>query len=145
MKTEREYLYSIGLTKAPTGRGRFSREAHEALTKARAGGMEFKSTTPVVSTAPKVVKAAKPVKAIVKSVPKDEKPEPGEVQDGFGSAFLRYGRLDMTFEGVDSTGRTHVVSGRNACSCGYSLVGHICDNATALVGGGERIKVIPSV
>lgn len=144
MMTEREYLYSLGLTKAPTGRGRFSREAHAALDKARAGGMTFKEKTPVVV---KSIKPAPAPKAIVKSVPKAEieKPKVGEVHEGYGDAFLRYGRLDMTFTGVDSEGKTHVVSGRNACSCGWSLVGHVCENPTALVGGGERIKVTPNV
>lgn len=130
--TEREYLHSIGLTKAPTGRGRFSREAHAALSKARAEGMEFKSNAPVAG--PKRIVKSSPKAEIVKSTP---------TESGFGEVFLRYGKMDMTFTGVDSKGRTHVVSGRNACSCGYSLVGHTCDNPTALVGGGERIKVTP--
>ena len=133
MMTEREYLYSIGLTKAPTGRGRFSREAHTALAKARAEGMAFKEK-PVI--APKRIVKSSPKSEIVKSTP---------TESGFGEVFLRYGKMDMTFTGVDSNGRTHVVSGRNACSCGYSLVGHTCDNPTALVGGGERIKVTPHV
>ena len=132
MMTEREYLHSIGLTKAPTGRGRFSREAHAALAKARANGMEFKSNAPVAGP-----------KRIVKSSPKSEIVKSTSTETGFMDGFLRYGKMDMTFTGVDSKGRTHVVSGRNACSCGFSLVGHICDNPTSLVGGGERIKVTP--
>lgn len=142
MNTEREYLYSIGLTKAPTGRGRFSREAVAALAKARSEGMQFKEKiVPVVKSKPRS-ETSKPVKV---STPVEEKADPGTIQDGYGQAFLRYGRMDMTFTGTDSDGKIHNVSGRNACSCGYSLVGHICDNATALVNGGVRIAVTPVV
>lgn len=142
MNTEREYLYSIGLTKAPTGRGRFSREAHAALDKARADGMQFKDKTPV--SPPKTIVKSTPKPVVEKSTTVD-KPEPGTIQDGFGQAFLRYGRMDMSFEGYDDDGKRYVVNGRNACACGYSLVGHICDNASALVGGGDRIAVTPIV
>lgn len=142
MNTEREYLYSLGLTKAATGRGRFSREAHAALTKARSEGMQFKEKPVIIPGGKTIVKSTP--KPVISTAPV-EKPEPGEIQDGYGQAFLRYGRLDMEFEGFDEDGKRHVVSGRNACSCGWSLVGHTCDDATALVGGGERIKVHPIV
>lgn len=131
MMTPREYLYSLGLTKAPTGRGRFSREANAALDKARAEGMTFKEITP---SAPKRT-------VTVSDKPKSSTP----VVEGLGEAYLRYGRMDMSFEGLDANGKRHVVSGRCACSCGYSLVGHTCDNPTALIGGGERIEVTPIV
>jgi hypothetical protein len=56
---------------------------------------------------------------------------------------LRY-PLDQKFKGVDSKGKTHIVSGRNACTCGYSLVGHICNTPNALIGSPlERIAVMP--
>lgn len=145
MQTQREYLFSLGLTKAPTGRGRFSREGIAAIQKAVDSGMEFKSTAPVTSGKPKVVKSkSKPI--VVKG--EDEVTTTGPVdstQSGFGEAFLRYGRYDMSFEGFDASGKRHVVSGRNACTCGYSLVGHKCDNPTALIGGGTRIEVTPIV
>lgn len=143
MNTEREYLYSIGLTKAPTGRGRFSREAVAAVVKARADGMTFKEKiVPAVKSKPRV-ETPKTIKVSTSVL--EHESVPGAIQDGFGQAFLRYGRIDMSFEGVDSDGKRHVVSGRNACSCGYSLVGHICENATALVNGGDRISVSPVV
>lgn len=134
MQTEREYLYSIGLTKAPTGRGRFSREAHAALARARAEGMSFKEKP---TAAPKAVVKSTPKK---KTVPVDSTPV-----EAIGDVFLRYGKMDMDFEGFDAAGKRHVVSGRNACSCGYSLVGHTCDTPTALVAGGEMIGVHPIV
>lgn len=131
MQTEREYLYSIGLTKAPTGRGRFSGAAHEALAKARAEGVQFKE------------KVAPQTKTIVKS--KAKAVVSSTSVENLGDAYLRYGKYDMSFEGFDDNGKRHVVSGRNACSCGYSLVGHTCDNPTALVAGGTRIGVRPIV
>lgn len=146
MQTQREYLFSLGLTKAPTGRGRFSREGIAAIQKAVDSGMEFKSTAPVPSGKPKVVKSKS--KPIVVKGEDDEVTTTGPVdstQSGLGEAFLRYGRYDMTFEGFDADGKRHVVSGRNACSCGWSLVGHTCDNPTALINSTERIKVTPIV
>ena len=130
--TEREYLYSLGLTKAPTGRGRFSGEAHAALAKARSEGMQFKEKTSTAQT-----------KTIVKSKPKATVSVTST--ENLGDAYLRYGKYDMSFEGYDDNGKRHVVSGRNACSCGYSLVGHTCDSPTALVSGGIRIGVRPIV
>ena len=56
---------------------------------------------------------------------------------------LRYDR-DQLFEGFDSNGKKHTVNGRQACSCGYSLVGHICHSPSALIGFPlERISVTP--
>lgn len=131
MQTEREYLYSLGLTKAPTGRGRFSTAAHAALSKAKADGMQFAGNAPA------------PTKTIVKSKPKATVTVSNT--ENLGDAYLRYGKYDMSFEGYDDNGKRYVVSGRNACMCGYSLVGHTCDSPTALIGGGERIKVTPIV
>lgn len=133
MQTKREYLISKGL--AQPGRGRFSREGNAAIEKAISEGVKFKDATPA------------PVKRVAKStgpVAKSDGPT-DSTESGYGMAFLRYGKMDMQFEGVDSNGKRHVVSGRNACSCGYSLVGHTCDDATALVAGGERISVHPIV
>ncbi|XAO35385.1 Lsr2-like DNA bridging protein [Streptomyces phage Francob] len=69
--TEREYLISLKLAKP--GRGRYSREAREALGKAKADGMVFDKTAAelakeerqnkpkrVRSTTPKVVKESRP-------------------------------------------------------------------------------------
>ena len=55
MKTEREYLVSLGLAQA--GRGRFSAKAKEALASARANGMEFAQTATQIA---KIERKAKP-------------------------------------------------------------------------------------
>lgn len=66
MQTVREYLFGLGLAKAATGRGRFSREAHEALSRARDGGMTF-SDDVKPDAKPKVVRTAAPKVIAVKS------------------------------------------------------------------------------
>ena len=127
MTTAREYLFSLGLTKAPTGRGRFSNEAKAALADAHGKGMRFSDVAAVTGG-----------KTVTVSKANDDA--------NLASAFIRYPD-DTTFTGTDSTGKVHIkISGRNACSCGYSLVGHVCEDATALVStknGLERIKVTP--
>lgn len=93
-------------------------------------------------------KSAPAPKTIVKSKPKatvSTTPSATTSVEGLGEAYLRYGKMDMSFEGFDDEGKRHVVSGRNACSCGYSLVGHVCDTPTAIVAGGIRIGVRPIV
>lgn len=73
MQTQRQYLYGLGLAKAPEGRGRFSAAAHEALTKARAEGMTFSDDTKpepkpkavnVKVRGPKPEKVAKPTEKV---------------------------------------------------------------------------------
>lgn len=172
MATEREYLYSIGLTKAPTGRGRFSNDAKLALAKARKEGMTFD----VVNPKPVAVNADINPKAVRKWANEngytlgergrisgtikqayldsvDEKDRPaavtvkksGDLND-FRPAYMRYSE-NTVFEGTDSAGDVHKVNGKQTCDCGYSLMGHTCDNPTALVStknGLERIKVMVS-
>lgn len=58
MQTARAYLHTLGLTKSPTGRGRFSAEAHDALAKARKGGTVFSDDAPK-AVKPKTVKVPK--------------------------------------------------------------------------------------
>ncbi len=62
MQSARAYLFAKGLTKAPTGKGRFSREGHEALAAARASGVTFTDDLPVDKPvkAPKVSVATAP-------------------------------------------------------------------------------------
>lgn len=58
MVSKREWLVSQGLAKA--GRGKFSKDAHEALDKAIKDGMEFDEPVVVVKSAkPKVAKTPK--------------------------------------------------------------------------------------
>lgn len=56
--TEREYLISLQLAKA--GRGRYSKDAREALDKAKAEGMQFDKTVAEIA---KEERASKPQKA----------------------------------------------------------------------------------
>lgn len=58
MQTQRAYLYSLGYAKNPTGRGRFSHEGHEALSRARANGVTFTDDAPK-AVKPKVIKMPK--------------------------------------------------------------------------------------
>lgn len=65
--------------------------------------------------------------------------------DSFGQPFMRYDER-MMFKGEDSNGDSHTVNGRQACTCGYSLMGHRCETPSALVRtktGTERINVYP--
>lgn len=129
-----EYARSLGLAKA--GPGRPSRAALDAIEEARKGGMVFDDdvvSTPTVKT-PKAVTVKRTPGPVVAHDRQDSV---------IGDVTLRY-PLGTEFVGYDSTGKRHVVSGRNACTCGYSLVGHTCDNPTALIGSPlERISVTP--
>ena len=46
MQTARQYLFSLGLTGSPEGRGRFSNEAKAALADAEKKGIKFIDTSP---------------------------------------------------------------------------------------------------
>lgn len=128
----KEYAVSLGL--ATPGKGRMSREALAAIEDARKGGMTFDDDAPVTTKKPREVS----VKATKAPVAHDRDND-GPMAD----TSLRY-PLDQKFKGVDSLGKTHIVGGANACDCGYSLVGHICNNPTALIGFPlERIAVVP--
>ena len=136
MQTERDYLVSLGLAKP--GRGRFSNEAKQALAKARSEGMTFKGA-PVPRVEPS--EAVSTVEApSTRTGPMDA------VTNPYGQAFIRYSE-GTTFTGTDSLGTKHTVDHRQACDCGYSLLGHVCDSPTALVStkaGIERIAVMPN-
>lgn len=126
--TKREYAISKGL--AQPGRGRLSREAHEAISKAEAEGTVF-DDTPVFKAPPRTVDSPKTERP-VDSGPKDD------VENPFGDAFMRYS-FDQMFEYNDDNGKTHKVSCRPACmNCGYSLVGHTCNDPVVLTYHGIR-------
>ena len=129
MTTRREYAISLGLAK-PT-RGRMSREAHAAIEKAESEGMNFTDSAPAK---PKTVKADTGDSPKVKA--------PAETVSNYAPARYRYDE-QTTFSGVDSKGKRHTVNGRQACTCGYSLMGHVCDSPSALIGS-ERIAVMPN-
>ena len=131
----KEYAVSLGL--ATAGKGRMSREALAAIDKARAAGQTFDDD----DVAPRTPKTPK-----VREVSVRATKAPTHAREGDGimaDTSLRY-PLDQKFKGVDSLGKTHIVGGANACGCGYSLVGHICNTPTALIGYPlERINVVP--
>lgn len=129
----KEYAVTLGL--ATPGKGRMSREALAAIDKARAEGTVFDDDD-VQPRAPKAPRVA-PVRA--QRATTHVRQSEGIMAD----TNLRY-PLDQKFKGVDSQGKTHIVSGRNACTCGYSLVGHVCNTPSALIGSPlERIAVVP--
>lgn len=90
--TKRAWLHSQGLTSAPTGRGRFSREAEEAYQKALRDGVKF--AEPAVR-APATPRAPRPetegIKGVVRRGRKaDSAPEidqPKVVTDNSGATF----------------------------------------------------------
>lgn len=132
----KEWAVSQGLAKA--GKGRMSREAHDAVQKAIAGGMvfddyiigDFKArgkakAAPIVKHAP-IVKVKTPKRAA-------EMDEAPELRD----AFMRY-RMDQQFC-YDLDGKTHQITGRSVCmNCGYSLVGHTCNDPLVLTPHGQQ-------
>jgi hypothetical protein len=129
----KEYAVSLGL--ATAGKGRMSREALAAIDKARAEGMTF-SDDDVAPRAPKAPRKAVEVTA--------RAPKANAHEREFGLIDSTRYPMDQKFKGVDSLGKTHIVGGANACGCGYSLVGHICNTPTALIGYPlERINVVP--
>lgn len=122
----KEYAASLGL--ANTGRGRMSREALDAIEKARANGMIFDDDAPTVSKAPKSekVKASKPAR---------------ESAGVVGETTLRY-PLDQVFKGVDSKGKIQTVNARAVCrNSRFSIAGCPCDSHQTLVASMEVITV----
>lgn len=132
----KEYAVSLGL--ATPGRGRMSREAHAAIKDAIENkGMTFDDYFVKGQNKPETPKVSKPVKA--EPVVKDS----ADGDNQYAQAFMRY-PLDQMFSGKDASGKTHKVSGRNACmNCGYSLVGHSCNSPRVLIGSTEAISVQP--
>ena len=107
MQTKREYAASLGLAVAGA-RGRLSREAHAAIDKAIAEGMQF--AEPQVTV--KVAKPAKPAQVRVKREPVESVGVAGDVKQ-------RY-TMDQEFVGTDSLGKKRTVNARQACgNCRY--------------------------
>lgn len=117
----KEYAVSKGL--ARPGKGRMSREAHEAIRKAIDEGMSFSDY--------QVTKTDKSAGA-EESTPLDV------VFNPYAEAFYRYSQ-DQKFVYRDDNGKTHEISGKPACmGCGYSLVGHTCNSPVVLTYHGIR-------
>lgn len=131
MTTKREYAASLGLAIAGA-RGRMSREANAAIDKARSEGTVFSDDGPVVKVTPKAPKAPSraPKAVLVKTGPVVE-----TSTTVMGDVFLRY-ESDQLFKGVDSNGKEHKnINTAQACyTCGYSLLGHTCNEPKVLIG-----------
>jgi hypothetical protein len=128
--TEKDYAISLGLAKA--GRGRMSLEAKKAVQEAKKGGMVFRTKGAPTAT---VMVAKKPSKDTEKTVTEEV-----EVNQ-YADAFYRYDR-DQMFS-YTHNGKTYKINGKGACmNCGYSLVGHTCNDAVVLTYHGAQ-KVTP--
>ena len=129
MQTRREWLAAQGLAK-PGARGKFSREAQAALSKALAGGMEFSDLIA------REEKANKPKR--------EPKAEPTDTVNNFADGFMRYSQ-DQMFVGFDEGKRT-LVNVRQGCYHGRgSIMGcqHPGNTHRVLVGHARWIDVNP--
>lgn len=114
MQTKREYAAKLGLAIAGA-RGRMSREAHEAIAKAEAEGVQFSDASPIKVNTPKKEKSDKPVTV-------NAPVTVGEVVGLFNK-----GELDQKYVGRDSKDKKVSVDARQICrNSGYSLVGCHC-------------------
>ena len=128
----REYAASLGLAIAGA-RGRLSREALDAIEKARAEGMTFDDddAAPRTPSKPREKREAAPKTSKAKN-------DGGEA---FTKEETRY-PIDSKWAGYDSKGKKHIVSGRTVCkNCGYSICGHTCNNPVALLPNLETAPV----
>jgi hypothetical protein len=127
----KDWAVQQGYCKA--GRGRMPREAHAAIQKAIAGGMSFSDY--------KGAPAAKGAKTV--EIRKDQA-DAGTVSKGdpelnqYAEAFYRY-PMDQKFSYIDPDGKSKIVGARVACmTCGYSLVGHVCDKPVVITYHGPQ-------
>ena len=141
----KEYAVSLGL--ATAGKGRMSREALAAIDKARAEGRTFDDDTPDAPKAPKPVKA--PSRPVVRNFTEPTRSyRTGAVETSesvMGDVFTRY-EMTQLFKGTDSNGKEHKgINVAQACyTCGYSLLGHTCNEPKVLIGSPlEWIAVTP--
>lgn len=119
MKTEREWLVEKGLAKP--GRGKFSNAAKEALAKAKAEGVEFKSTGP------------KPPVIAERGVSKEDAAKPAGLSDYLWPSDFRYPEAEYVAVARDENGKRVLHSMRECCNtCRVSLTNHGCDNPTIL-------------
>lgn len=123
----RDYLVSKGLAKQ--GRGRMSREAHEALKAALAEGMIFSDYTPTGFGTTKVTMvqngSQRPVQAKVVS----ESPAAPVIPRESPRTIMEGASISMLLE----SGKKIKISERAACgSCQYSLSHHVCNTPQVL-------------
>lgn len=130
--TEKDYAVSKGLAKA--GKGRMSLEAKAAVADAKANGMTFRGKATVA-----VIRGSAPTGPTVSK--DDTAPVQVEAeQNVYADAFYRYSR-DQEFT-YDVDGKAYVISGKGACmNCGYSLIGHTCNDPVVLTyHGAQSVK-----
>jgi hypothetical protein len=132
MQTEREWLVERDLAKP--GRGKFSNAAKEALAKARAEGVEFKSTGPT-----------KPVVVAEKGVSKEAAAKPAGISDYLWPSDFRFPEAEYVAVARDKNGKRVVHSMRECCNtCRVSLTNHGCDNPTILGEIPVKIEAVKS-
>lgn len=115
-----------------TGRGRPSKAAMDAIAAAIADGWTFGGGSVVVN------KSAEPTGPVVEK-PKDDSPK-GEAEgvNVYADAFYRYDREQKFY--YEHEGKRHECSGRTACmGCGYSLIGHTCNEMVGLTKHGQKV------
>ena len=130
--TEKDYAITLGLAK--NGRGRMSLDAKKAVSDAKKSGMTFKgkgAPTATVSLS-KTTKTSEGT-TVTETEEKDVNP--------YADAFYRYPQ-DQEFV-YEFNGKKFKIGGRGACmNCGYSLIGHTCNDAVVLTYHGAQ-KVSP--
>ena len=129
----KEYAVSLGL--ATAGKGRMSREALDAIDKARAEGQVFDDD--VVSTptprAQREVTVKTPDSPPVAVMPGGEEHVMGLI--------MRY-PIDKEFKVHDSLGKTHTVNARAICrNTGVSLCGCPCNSHQTMLPSMEIVTV----
>lgn len=134
MQTRREYLFSIGLTKAPTGRGKFSNDALGAIEKAKREGMEFSDGTPAIAVPRVKVDRPAPSAPAVRTPRAPRKVTAAQATDVIEPAEPRAGRAGRSF--VTASGVQK--SDSDACGkCQYSILYCYCRVPYALMPNDE--------
>ena len=120
--TRKDFAISKGL--ARPGKGRMSREAHEAVNAAIAGGMTFNDKSAAI------IKGESPKGPVVA---KDEPKADAKEFNQYAPEFYRFDR-DQQFYYTDPKGKRVVVNGKGVCrGCGFSLIGHTCLDSTPTI------------
>jgi hypothetical protein len=132
--TPKDWAVSKGLAKP--GKGRMSREAHEAFNKAVRDGLK------IVAPDGPVKREPKPVSTDSDSGPVEDKPKEF---NPYADAFI-CNPIDSLFVGYDD-GKKFTIKARNVCKrTGYSIAGCGCagNKHITLSPNGNWIEVMPS-
>lgn len=131
----KQWAFENGFAKN-AGKGRMSREAHEAIRKAIGEGMVFDDyridkSSGVVSKGP----------VVVKQKTEDKPSSEGDGFNAYAGAFYRFG--EGTEFQYEHEGKVYAASERTACmGCGYSLIGHTCDRMVGLTKHGQKVITV---